>query len=559
MSLPHGVGSVVRGSRLAADGHLGPDEIAADVVVAGASLGGCAAALAALRADRHVVLVAAYDWIGGQLTTQAVPPDEHPWIEQFGTNRSYRRLRRTIREHYRRFYRLSQEARADSTLNPGNGSVSRLCHEPRAALAALRSLMAPHLSSGRLSLLEEHEPIEVEVQGDRVLALVVREARTGTRRTLRAPYILDATELGDLLPMAGVEHVVGAEGRDETNEPHAADQADALNQQALTACFAVEFRPGESHVIDRPEGYDFWRNYQPALEPAWPGPLLSWTYSHPPTLRPRTASFDPRSPGEGFWRYRRIIDPLKFEPGTYAGGISLINWPQNDYWLGPLVGVDQQTANKHIAQAKQLSLSMLYWLQTEAPREDGGTGWPELRLRPDLVGTHDGLAKEVYVRESRRIRAEFTVTEWHVGLDARRMILGLGPDASVSSELFPDSIGVGAYRIDLHPSTGGDNYIDFSSLPFQIPLGALVPIRVENLIPACKNIGTTHVTNGCYRLHPVEWSIGEAAGALAAFCLEVDQPPCSVLRSTKFLEQFQGRLRDQGVELTWPEGKTHPL
>ena len=38
-----------------------------------------------------------------------------------------------------------------------------------------------------------------------------------------------------------------------------------------------------------------------------------------------------------------------------------------------------------------------------------------------------------------------------------------------------------------------DNYIDISSLPFQIPLGALIPERVENLLPACKNIGTTHI------------------------------------------------------------------
>ena len=75
--------------------------------------------------------------------------------------------------------------------------------------------------------------------------------------------------------------------------------------------------------------------------------------------------------------------------------------------------------------------------------------------------------------------------------------------------------GLGRHRqlpIDLHPSTGGDNYIDIARLPFQIPLGALIAGRVENLLPACKNLGVTHITNGCYRLHPVEWNIGEAAG-----------------------------------------------
>ncbi|MER3406344.1 MAG: FAD-dependent oxidoreductase, partial [Chloroflexota bacterium] len=66
-------------------------------------------------------------------------------------------------------------------------------------------------------------------------------------------------------------------------------------------------------------------------------------------------------------------------------------------------------------------------------------------------------------------------------------------------ERFFDGVGVGCYRIDLHPSTGYDNYIDIDSLPFQIPLGALLPVRVRNLLPACKNLGVTHITNGCYR------------------------------------------------------------
>jgi hypothetical protein len=121
-----------------------------------------------------------------------------------------------------------------------------------------------------------------------------------------------------------------------------------------------------------------------------------------------------------------------------------------------------------------------------------------------------------------------------------------------SSEAFPDSVGVGSYRIDLHPSTGGDNYIDISSLPFQIPLGALIPRRIENLLPACKNLGTTHITNGCYRLHPVEWGIGEAAGALVAFCVERHETPRGVRNTAKLLEAFQSWIVTQGAEIAWP-------
>jgi hypothetical protein len=528
-------------------------EIAADLVVVGGGLGGCAAALAAARNGRTVILTEATDWIGGQLTAQAVPPDEHPWIEQFGANASYQALRRGIREYYRRHFPLTAAARGARYLNPGNGNVSKLCHEPRVALAALTDMIAPYASSGRLLVLLEHEPIAALVQGDRVGAVTVRDRWTGGQRSLVAPYFLDATELGDLLPLAGVEFVTGAEGQAQTGEPHAAVQAQPDNQQAITCCFAVDYLDGQDHTIERPAEYEFWRDYVPALKPPWPGRLLALTTTDPQTLKPSTRGFDPRGDGSGFWLYRRIVDARNFQPGSYPGstGTTLINWPQNDYWLGPLVSpkVTPADAERHVARAKQLSLSLLYWLQTECPRPDGKTGWKGLRIRPDLVGTEDGLAKSAYIRESRRIAAEFTVLEQHVGTEARRQSV---KSQDAGAEPFADSVGVGSYRIDLHPSTGGDNYIDISSLPFQVPLGALIPRRLENLLPACKNLGTTHITNGCFRLHPVEWAIGEAAGALVAYCLEQKESPRAVRNSPKRLSTFQARLVAQGVEIAWP-------
>jgi hypothetical protein len=524
-------------------------EVEADVVVVGGGLGGCAAALAALRNGRTVVLTEPTDWVGGQLTQQAVPPDEHPWIEQFGGNASYFALRRGIRRYYRDHYPLTAEARARRDLNPGNGRVSRLCHEPRVALATLTAMLAPYASGGKLRVLLEHAPTRAETHGDFVKAVTVRDLKSGQEQTLRAPYVLDATELGDLLPLAGVEFVTGFEARSETGDRRAPDAAQPDNQQAFTCCFAMDYLPGQDHTIDRPAEYAFWRDYVPQLSPPWPGKLLGTAMTHAITLKPRPVLFDPTGASEDLWTYRQIADPANFRPGTYAGGITLVNWPQNDYWLGNLVGVSPAEAEKHVARAKQLSLSLLYWLQTEVPRPDGGTGWKGLRLRPDIVGTADGLAKHPYIRESRRIRAEFTVLERHVGTEARRRAAGR---EDVEAEHFLDSVGVGSYRIDLHPSTGGDNYIDVSSLPFQIPLGSLIPRRVENLLPACKNLGVTHVTNGCYRLHPVEWAVGEAAGLLAIFCLERHLSPRAVRNTSARLAEFQARLAAQGVEIDWP-------
>ena len=136
-------------------------------------------------------------------------------------------------------------------------------------------------------------------------------------------------------------------------------------------------------------------------------------------------------------------------------------------------------------------------------------------------------------------------------------LTGKSQDA-VRAQEFADTVGIGSYRIDLHPGAGGKNYIDISSLPFQIPLGALLPVRVRNLIAGCKNIGTTHITNGCYRLHPVEWNIGEAAGAVAAYATINRQQPGEIRNDQKKLTDFQAALVKQSFELSWPS-TVHPV
>ena len=529
-------------------------EIRADVVVVGGGLGGVAAALAAADAGLAVVLTEESDWLGGQLTSQAVPPDEHPWIEQFGCTARYRRLRDGLRDYYRRWYPLSESARSDPRLNPGRGTVSQLCVEPRVGVAVIDGLLAAHRGTGQLRVLLEHRPVAAEVDADRVETVTVA-GPDGERVTVVAAYVLDATETGELLELTGAEHVTGAESRDQTGEPHAPDTTQPLNMQAVSWCFAVDHVADSDQTIDRPASYGYWRTYTP---PQWPGPLLSFTAPVPRTGEPLTRTFEPNPVGPDgsevdlqgiggdfeLWAFRRIAERRSFVPGHLASDITLVNWPMIDYVDGPIYGVSAAEVERHLRGAWELSVSFLYWLQTEAPRPDGGTGYPGLRLRPEVMGTPDGLAKRPYVRESRRIVARYTVVEQDVALDLR-------PDGRTAR--YPDSVGVGSYRIDLHPSTGGDGYIDVASGPFEVPLRALVPVRMANLLPAAKNIGTTHVTNGCYRLHPVEWGIGEVAGLLAAHCLATGRTPGGVCDAPDLVEEFQARLTADGVEIHWPD------
>ncbi len=530
-------------------------EMKADLIIAGGGIGGCACALGALRNGLSVVMTEETDWIGGQITQQGVPLDEHRWIETHGATQLYREFRSALRQYYKRNYPLTDDAAARENLNPGDGAVSRLCIEPKVALAVLNAMFAPYISSGQLTLLLEHKATRADVDGSRVRGLEVENRKNGKLLVLTAPYFVDATEMGDLLPLTGTEYVTGTESKKETGELHAPEVGDPENEQAFTLCFALDYRPGENHVIDKPDNYDFWRSYVPNLTPVWPGRLLDLTYSTPSTLKPKTLGFHPEGGRTGnvmnLWNYRKIINRHNFKPGFYAGDMTVVNWPQNDYLLGRLVDVSEKAFQKHVEGARQLNLSLVYWLQTEVERPDGGAGWSGIRLRKDVMGTEDGMAKYPYIREGRRIKSLFTVLEEHVGVENRTLVKG--KEAAATCESFYDSVGVGSYYLDLHPSTKGDNYIDLPSLPFEVPLGALIPQRMENLLPASKNIGTTHITNGCYRLHPVEWNIGEVVGMLVQFASKKHVTPRDVRENKDLLADFQRFVHLQGVETKWPQ------
>jgi hypothetical protein len=146
-----------------------------------------------------------------------------------------------------------------------------------------------------------------------------------------------------------------------------------------------------------------------------------------------------------------------------------------------------------------------------------------------------------YIRESRRIHAKTTIIEQDIVASHNPLARAMLRD---------DSVGIGHYEVDIHghedvPGTGQQ------TKPFQIPLGALIPERGGNLLPAGKTIGVTHITNGAYRLHPTEWAIGEAQGCLTGYCLEHDIAPDAVRTNRKHLRTLQRTLLEDGAPLFW--------
>lgn len=498
-------------------------KIQAEIAVIGASLGGVQAARAACARGHQVYLCEETDWIGGQMTAQAVPPDEHQWIEEQGATRSYLDYRKTVRETYLAMPDASDEMKAQQVLCPGECWVSRVSHDPRIGLEILQKSLQPYLDNGQLTLDYWTVCVDACTEKDEVKSVTVRNTQTGEETLVTAQMYLDGTDCGDLLPLTGTEYALGAESRAETGEPDAAETADSEDVQPITWVAALEMTP-ERITMEKPALYDEFAAMGVAYAD---NKLLSWYGPEAATgSKVRFSMFG--EPGAlGLWTYRRIQYPPFFT--TPRNEISLLNWPQNDYTESGVIDVPNREAK--LERARQQTLALAYWLWEQGYN---------IRLCPEVMGTPDGLAKRPYIRESRRIKAKHTIREQDV-------VKAYQPEP----RRFHDSVGVGHYNMDLHQTIKTHSFFFAPVTPFEIPLGALIPVRMKNLLPACKNIGTTHLTGGCYRLHPVEWNVGEASGTLAAYCLENGVKPVDVWENEKYLQDYQQVLEKQGVQLHW--------
>lgn len=495
-----------------------------DVLVAGLGLGAIAAALALTRHGRTVVMAGPESRIGGQITTQATAPlDEHPMIENAGCTATYRRLRDGIRAVY------------GGLANPGGGWVSHLCFEPAVGERVLADLLAPAVAQGKVRIQTGARIDRVEVEGDHIRR-VHFTTRTGPL-SVSADVVIDATETGDLLPLCGADWVVGSEGQDAFDEPHALPGGPHPHaEQSCTVVAALVRDAVAGPVGPAPAGYAALRDAQPfSLSLAnGSGALTSFAF------------FDDAVAPGSFWSYRRVRD------GAQLGGAdaAVINWHGNDWYVSALTAEPERTD----AAARELTAAFVHWLRTEAPRDDGaGTGYPELRLAPEISGTPDGLAEAPYVRESRRLASRAPVTEQD-----------LSPrTGQARARAFDDTVGIAWYHADLHPRVGGYPSVYAATAPFQIPLRSLVPqpgAGPVNLIAGAKNLAATQIAAAAYRVHHGEWAVGEAAGALAVTSAARGASPTHIACDAAGRLAVQVRALRDGCPLVWASDLTadHP-
>jgi hypothetical protein len=132
---------------------------------------------------------------------------------------------------------------------------------------------------------------------------------------------------------------------------------------------------------------------------------------------------------------------------------------------------------------------------------------PELRDSYILSG-----ATQVHIRESRKVIGQYTLTE----------------EDLLQRRHFEDSIAVGAWPVDIHPSdgfVGVHPHKENPPEPYEIPYRCLVPREIDNLLIAGRPISTTHRAHGSTRVPGTSLATGHAAGVAAALAAKSGVSP----------------------------------
>ena len=221
-------------------------------------------------------------------------------------------------------------------------------------MPVLKSMLAAH---SNIHLLLSASVTAASVNGNEIHSLTAVGA-DGVRTTYTAKFYLDATDLGDLLPLVlrADEWVIGAEAHSDTGEALTAAGARHTNWvQPITFCIALEHRPDGDYTIAKPAEYDTLKAEQRYR-------LADGAISK---------MFEGDDDSTTMWNYRRYIDARNFDDPAFPYDLSMINTGSNDYQKASIPSGNAAADAAVIARAREAALGFLYWLQTECPRDDG--------------------------------------------------------------------------------------------------------------------------------------------------------------------------------------------
>ena len=434
-----------------------------DVLVVGGGASGTAAGIQAARMGVHTIVLEETPWLGGMLTSAGVSCVD-------GNNR--------LRSGIFGEFADSLVARYGSDEALKSGWVSNINFDPHVGQEILTNMAQ---ACGEL-LDVRRETVITEVKGEAGDWHVSYRDSRGSKHSIRADVIIDATELGDVAKACGVDYRIGMEASEDTGESIAPEQANDVIQDLTYVAFLKDYGPDADMTIEMPEGYD-------------PSPFYN-SCQNPLNVENVT--------GQTIWSPEMMITYGKTPEGRY-----MINWPiyGNDCYLN-VIEMSREDREEALKEAKRFTLSFVYFIQTQLDMKNLG-------LADDVFPTSDKLPFIPYHRESRRIVGEAFFT-----MDAA------ADPYAYKEPLYRTGVAVGDYPVDhhhfRHPDWRELPDLEFYPIPsFNVPMGTMIPKDVDDLIVAEKSISVSNLMNGATRLQPVVMQLGQAAGVLAALaCIE---------------------------------------
>ena len=426
-----------------------------EVLVIGGTTSGISAGLQSARMNVSTLIVEETPWLGGMITSAGVSAIDGNHLLPSGI---WNEFREKLRTHYGGIAALE------------TGWVSNTQFEPHVGDQIFKSMAG---AEKQLSVVYGYHLTKIIKEGNNVTGALFENEKM-ERLTVKAKVVIDASDLGDGLAMAGAAFDLGMESRSITGEVNAPEKANNIVQDLTWVAVLKDYGTGADKTIEKP------KNYNPEL---FRGSCAMTVDSV-------------------------LIDCQKMlDYGRLPNNKFMINWPRhgNDIYLN-VVGMDRSQRREELKKAKERTLSFVYYIQTEL-------GFKNIGLADDEFPTSDKLAIVPYHREGRRLRGIQRLTINHV-LDIYK-----------GKPLYRTGISVGDYPVDHHHDCNPDApKIHFPRVPsFNIPLGALIPEKVDGLIVSDKAISVSNIINGATRLQPIVLLTGQAAGALAALSVQNNQ------------------------------------
>lgn len=427
-----------------------------EVLVVGGGAGGVSAGIQCARMGVKNIIVEETPWVGGMLTSAGVSCIDGNYNLRSGI---FGEFTDSLAARYGGWDALK------------TGWVSNINFEPHVAQEILSNIAA---SCGDL-LDVRRETVVTSVSGGPGKWKVELSDASGRRSVIEAEVLIDATELGDVAKMCGVDYRIGMESSADTGESIAPEQSNDIIQDLTYVAVLKDYGPDADMTVERPSSYDPSVFANSCLNPL---STVSET-------------------GQTIWPADMMISY-----GALPGGKYMINWPiyGNDYYVNSIEMTPEQRREAY-EKAKEFTMCFVYFIQHEL-------GMKHIGLADDEFPTEDGMPFFPYHRESRRIVGEAFFT-----MDAAAR--------PYDFNLYRTGIAVGDYPVDHHHF----RHPDWKSLPdlhfypvpsFNVPMGVLIPADTDDLIVTEKSVSVSNLINGATRLQPVVMQLGQAAGAVAA-------------------------------------------